>query len=291
MKKIFNGEKFGLLTHHDLDGAGCAVLAKYVFGDQIKTVKSTGYHKIIQQAQKIDSENLLITDISLSQEQIDAMADIAQNVILIDHHETSLAQTYPEHWTVHINMKACGCKLTYLWLRALGYDYFPAETAEFVELVNDFDMWHLKHPESILLNNLFWERNFFGFVKDLASFNITEEMLQKGQAIQDVKEAEIADFDNFLIDGILRVVVADDHISDISLFYTEQDHFVIIRKKGSCSLRSKLDMMPFFERLNAMGVSGGGHKHAGGCELAGTEYEDDPTPVIELFYNWIMENQ
>lgn len=289
MKKIFNGEPFAILTHHDLDGAGCAILIKDVFGSQVKTVKSTGYHKIIPQAQKANCKNLFITDISLNQEQIDALAEFVDNVILIDHHESSLNYNYPEHWKVMINMKACGTKLTYLYLKALGA-IFNNDCADFVSIVNDFDMWILDQHESKLMNNLFWNMNFFGFVKTFKNYEITEEHLDKGQALQDVKDAEIKGFTNYLINDILRVVVADDHISDISLFYTEQEHFAILRSKGSVSFRSVLDMGPFYDSLNAMGVPGGGHKHAGGCELSGTEFEDDPTPVLELFYNWIKEN-
>jgi oligoribonuclease NrnB/cAMP/cGMP phosphodiesterase (DHH superfamily) len=290
MKTIFNGEQFGVLTHHDLDGAGCAMLLRATFGKQIAAIKSTGYHKIVPVSSRFKVKNLFITDISLNQEQIDHIDSIMDNVILIDHHESSLLYTYPEHWKVMINMKACGTKLTYLFLKALG-GFYNGNVADFVEIVNDFDMWILEIDESKLMNNLFWDMNFFGFINALKEFEISEEMLNKGQALQDVKDAEIAEFHNYLIDDKIRVVVADDHISDISLFYTNEEHFVIIRKGGCLSFRSSLDMGPFFEELNKEGVSGGGHKHAGGAELKGTVHENDEMFVIETFYNFIKGSE
>jgi oligoribonuclease NrnB/cAMP/cGMP phosphodiesterase (DHH superfamily) len=290
MKKIFNGDQFGVLTHHDLDGAGSAMMFRDVFHKQVATIKSCGYHKIIPVSSKFKCKNLVITDISLNQEQIDHIDSIMDEVVWIDHHESSLAFKTPDHWKVMINMKACGTKLSYLYLKHLGA-MFTNDCADFVEIVNDFDMWILKIPESKLMNNLFWDMNFFGFINTFQNFEISEKMLQKAQALQDVKDAEIAEFSNYVIEGILRVVVADDHISDISLFYTNEKNFVIIRNGGCMSLRSEHDMQPFFEEINKQGITGGGHKHAGGCELKGTPHENDEMFLIEMFYNWLKEQE
>jgi oligoribonuclease NrnB/cAMP/cGMP phosphodiesterase (DHH superfamily) len=290
MKRIFKGDPFVVLTHHDLDGAGCAILLKDAFGDQIKSVKSTGYGKINKQADRANCKNLFITDLSLNQEQIDHIDSITDNVILIDHHESTLQFDFPDHWKVMLNMNACGTKLTYLYLKSLGVVY-EQEQKDFVDLVNDFDMWALEMEESKLLNNLFWDSTFWEFVKKFGNFVITEKDLQKGKELQDVKDAEIAEFHNYLIDDVLRVVVTDDHISDISEYYTNEEFFVIFRGKGLVSFRSTIDMSPFYDKMNALGVPAGGHKFAGGGELSGTEYEEDFLPIVETFYDFIKENK
>ena len=291
MKKIFNGEPFGVLTHHDLDGAGCAMLLKHCLYGQIIKIQTTGYSKIDKNSLKIKSENIFITDISLNQEQIDFINENFTNIILIDHHESSLQQTYPEHWDVNLSMKYCGTLLTYMYLKHKGYKEILTGCEEFVKSVNDFDLWILDRKDSIPLNDIFWILKFFPFMSNFQNFSWSPENWKKAKEFQAVKRAEIASFDNYLIEDVLRVVVCNKHISDISLFYTKEDYHVIIRNKGCLSFRSqKVELVEFYNKLNEFGISGGGHKLAGGCELKGTEYEGDEMFVIEQFYNFIKDN-
>jgi hypothetical protein len=287
MKKIFNDEEFAVLTHFDLDGAGSALMFKHACQKQIIMYKSVGYGKITKLLNSIECKNLVITDLSLTQEQVQIANSNFTNVIWIDHHETSIDIECPKHWIVHINTKACGTKLSYLYLKHLGYDMQIAK--DFVNCVNDYDMWILKDPDSVLLNNMFWDLKFFPFIENFENFEFSPKLREKAQQLQQVKEAEIAKFDNFLLDNVLRVIVANTHISDISLFYTKEDYHVIIRNKGAVSFRSKKDMTPFYNELEKLNIPSGGHKFAGGCELKGTEYEDNHMDVIEIFYNFVKE--
>ena len=277
MKKIFNGETFGILTHHDLDGAGSAMILKKCVPSQILKIQSTGYAKINSNSDKIKSNNLFITDISLNQDQITYINDNFSNVVLIDHHESSVGQTYPSHWDVNISMKYCGTLLTYMYFKHKGYADLLTGTDEFVK--------------SVQLNDIFWLLKFFPFMKNFENFSWSPENWKKAQEFQVVKQAEIAAFDNYPLEGLLRVVVCNKHISDVSLFYTKEDFHVIIRNEGCLSFRSrKVELLEFYERLNGFGISGGGHKLAGGCELKGTEYEGNEMFVIEEFFNFAKEN-
>ncbi len=139
---IFNGEPFMVLTHFDTDGAGGPILLKDIFGDQVIGVKPCGYGKITNLIERNVCDNVIITDLSLTQEQINRVNVLYKNVKWFDHHKTSLGLEYPKHWFCLIKTPVCATKLIYLWLGMLGYDV--TKFKEFVQAVNDYDveMWN-----------------------------------------------------------------------------------------------------------------------------------------------------
>ncbi len=300
MSKIFNGEPFVLLTHYDLDGVGCALLLEKVAQDQILNMTPTGYNSIEKNVKKFNNnKNLIITDFSPHQNIIDILNEKFENVIIIDHHLSSLEVDFPKHWKTYINMKASGTKLLYLYLKKLGYNL--EGTKQFVECVNDYDyvMWeNIDHfndekqrwMNAIYLNNIFWNLKFFPFNQKFKNFSWTPNLWKKAKDLQNIKEREISEFDNYLIDDFLRIVMAKNYISDISLFYTNEKHFVIMRNKNEMSFRSKFNLKSFYTQLNDIGIPAGGHKNAGGVNLKNTDYAGKEMEVIELFYNFLKEN-
>ena len=289
-KEIFNGEPFVVLVHSDLDGVGCAILLTNVYGKQITKIFNTGYNSIdkkIYNASLSNCKNILITDLSLEQEYIETVNVYFDNVIFIDHHATSKDIIYPDNWEVHINIKACATKLLHLFLTHKGCNLKEADG--FVRLVNDYDLWLHKDPNSILLNNIYWELKFNTFLKLFLAYDFPPDLFELALKIQKHKEEDIAEFENYIIDDDLMVIIADKHISDISLFYKNQKHFFIINKKGKISLRSPKNMLPFYKQLNDVGVKSGGHHNAGGAELKGTSHEQNNMYIIEMFYDFVTE--
>ena len=114
--KIFNNEPFKVITHYDLDGAGGPLLLKHCFGEQMMYPKTCGYGKLTGTIEKNSCKNLIITDLSPTQEQIQLIDELYENVIWFDHHDTSLEVSAPEHWKAFVYTKASATKLIYIWL-------------------------------------------------------------------------------------------------------------------------------------------------------------------------------
>lgn len=281
MKKIFNGEPFEIITHFDVDGAGGPLLIEHCYGKQVTKVYPCGYSKLDAALSK-KKHNVFISDLSLTQEQIDLANKNFDRVIWFDHHEMSLNLNYPEHWIVYIRTEACATKLIYLWLIFHGVDLSFAKA--FVDDVNDYDMWIHKSKSSIYLNNIFWDLMFWKFSKAFSKFKWDPLLWVRAKELQEEKLKEIATYETFELEGKLRVTFAKKHISDITLFYPKEKNHLIFRKNNAVSIRSETDLTKFYKQLNEKGIITGGHKLSGGIQ-----WDDDPIKLAELFYNFIED--
>lgn len=282
MKKIFNDEPFTIISHFDLDGCAAPMLFKHCYPKQIKKILYTGYGKLTKTIEKQSCNNLVITDLSLTQDQINVVNFLYEEVILIDHHASSENLKYPDHWKVHIHLKGCATLLAFHFLQHKGFDLSVAK--KFAEEVNNYDMWIDPSGTSKYLNNAFWILKPWEFREEFKNFKWKKSLFKRAKEFQISKEQEILAYENYTIDGILRVVVGDKYISDISLFFIEDNH-IVFRNKNLISLRSKFNMMPFYDQLLELHIEFGGHKNAGGGFFDG-----DPVELIELFLNFIKEN-
>jgi oligoribonuclease NrnB/cAMP/cGMP phosphodiesterase (DHH superfamily) len=153
-----------LFTHTDLDGIGCAILAKIAFGDEVD-VEYCNYNNINDiveafyntcQEDKIlkDTDKVYITDISVS----DELAKKIDNPFitgwwkLFDHHATAEHLNKYNWCTVRTDritfvepFKTCGTELFYEHLQQKGYISGSSKTLrEFVNFVRDYDTWAWK---------------------------------------------------------------------------------------------------------------------------------------------------
>jgi len=278
--QIFNSEKCISISHWDLDGVFSPILLKHCFGDQIKKVSPCGYGKLDAVIKKNACKNLIITDLSLTQKQIDDLDELYQEVIWIDHHLTSKGLDYPNHWTVMIDTRACATKLVYLWLQHIGYDLSVAK--EFVDATESYDMWRHDDPNGMILNNIFWDINFWKFMEAFKDFKWDPILMERAKEIEVEKHKAISEMETYVIEDILRVTIGSEYISDITLHYPEEKHQVIISGKNKLSIRSSNDLSEFYTILNDKGIEAGGHKNAGGVT-----YPGDSMEVIEEFYNFV----
>lgn len=137
-----------IFTHTDLDGVGCAVLAKYYNADI--EVEFCDYDNVNQKVSDFLDNNialgdLYITDISVS-EEIAQRLDDNTDFILLDHHPTALALNKYKCCTVKVEdektgLKTCGTELFYHWL--IEYEYIEKSKVldRFVEVIRDYDTW------------------------------------------------------------------------------------------------------------------------------------------------------
>jgi oligoribonuclease NrnB/cAMP/cGMP phosphodiesterase (DHH superfamily) len=138
-----------LFTHSDLDGAGCAVLFKIMYPDGEVTYCGSGnasdkMREMLRQGDIPDT--LVITDVSIDAamaEEIEVLIAKGVQVIMHDHHETSL-DLKGRKWA-NIDIRFCATALYFNSLRSANpriKDY-----TEFVRLVNIFDNYQVGQKE------------------------------------------------------------------------------------------------------------------------------------------------
>ena len=143
-----------LLTHKGcLDGCGCALLFLKNGGkkENIKYIAAGTLEKIILEDPLLDSNKfLLFADIGLNHDNEDAINKLEKrgNCIIIDHHKTS-ASLKKREWCIIDSDNggtACGTELLRRYLQLEDFDSKRIST-----IIDDYDRWQLKIPESMQL--------------------------------------------------------------------------------------------------------------------------------------------
>ena len=137
-----------IFTHTDLDGIGCAILAKLVHPSI--EVEYCDYDNVNQKVSDFLDDNiglgdLYITDISVSEEVAQRINDNT-DFILLDHHPTALGLNKYKWCTVKVEdkttgLKTCGTEMFYHWLVEYGYLNKSKVLDRFVEIIRDYDTW------------------------------------------------------------------------------------------------------------------------------------------------------
>ena len=152
-----------LITHNDLDGVGCGVVAKTMLDEPLDIIYSSNDDvddNIINAIGKIDLyKKILITDLSPRKEEtIDLMQLHTRKIKLLDHHKTALDLNAHSFANVQIYIDdhmTCGTELLYLYLSDLilnkykdnpmmFVNYSERRLRFFVELVRKYDTWEWK---------------------------------------------------------------------------------------------------------------------------------------------------
>jgi oligoribonuclease NrnB/cAMP/cGMP phosphodiesterase (DHH superfamily) len=158
--------KIKLFTHTDLDGVGCAVVGKVVFGDLVD-IEYVGYKNVDEKVSNFlkskESEAfdmIFITDISVNEDVADMLNSCDKRVYLLDHHSSAEwlnKYTWAFVAVEHNGRLQSGCNLFYDKLLAI--DLMPAidlgALAQFVEAVRKYDTYEwTKLPDSQLSKDL-----------------------------------------------------------------------------------------------------------------------------------------
>ena len=170
-------------THGDADGAGCAVVAKFLFPDAERKVTycqyGTGFDAIDinvmkflndVEAGKAKADFLLITDICPSPnvcERIEAMKDSFDRVLVQDHHGTT-AWASKYSWMEHeAENERSGAKMLFD-----EGGIFNQNMDDFVNAIDAYDRWQLESPHRKRgedLNLLYKFMGFDLFVKEFGN--------------------------------------------------------------------------------------------------------------------------
>lgn len=286
---------YKLLSHNDLDGVGCGILAKLAFGEDVK-VRYNSIGSLNREVQWfLENEEdlfLFITDLSVNEENEHRLEEYFQEngqVQLIDHHQTALS--FNDYKWGHVVVEDEEGKLTSA--TSLFYDYLVKHKLlspttiidEFVELVRQYDTWEWEKNQNETarrLNALFYLISIDDFEQTMI------ERLKKNEHFYfDEFEERILDMEENKMDRYIRrkrrelvqkkigelyvgVVFAESYHSELGnqlgKEYPHLDYIAILniggRRLGFRTIHDHIDVSEVAARFD-----GGGHAKAAGCTM------------------------
>ena len=285
-----------LFTHTDLDGVSCEILGRIAFGEDIDVVRC-GYGNIDDKVEEFinsdeEYDKLFITDISVKKELADALNNVSDKVILLDHHKTALwLNEYPfalvqvEDESVG---KMCGAYLFYEYLKKNHEEFNDTLALKlFIDYVRMYDTWEWKEKyDNIIpkrLNDLmyidgpneFIDKMVYRLGNNLFIFDDTD--LMKLQIEQTYINSYIAQKnetlminDNLFPGYTVGITFADKYISELGNklceLHPELDFVVLINMSTlAVSYRTVKDDLDLSDIAKRFG--GGGHPKASGSRF------------------------
>lgn len=285
-----------LFTHGaDLDGIGCAVLAKLAYGENI----NIGYFNYDEINNKVENylrtadanSELHITDISVNEDVADKIDCSEATVILLDHHATSTPLN-SRNWAVvrvvnEMNLMTCGTEMYYYWLCLKGHLNRTSTLDRFVEIVRDRDTWRwatLGEAGEICkkvndLFHIFGKEMFIDWCIKKINGGSFPNLSETEIVVLNLKQKEIDDyvkmkdkqlFKTSLCEKPCGIIFAEKYISEVGNkiceAHPELDFVVLINPAGFVSYRTVKDNVNVSEIAKTFG--GGGHPKAAGSQFS-----------------------
>ena len=285
-----------LFTHTDLDGVSCEILGRIAFGEDIDVVRC-GYGNIDDKVEEFINSNeeydkLFITDISVKKELADALNNVSDKIILLDHHKTALWLNEYPFALVQVEDKSvgkmCGAYLFYEYLKKNHEEFNDTLALKlFVKYVRMYDTWEWKEKyDNIIpkrLNDLmyidgpneFIDKMVYRLGNNLFIFDDTD--LMKLQIEQTYINSYIAQKDETLMvnddlfpEYTVGIIFADKYISELGNrlceLHPELDFVILINMSTlTISYRTVKDDLDLSDI--AKGFGGGGHPKASGSRF------------------------
>lgn len=251
------------ITHADMDGIASTIVLKNFYKKVITVPVTYQSEKAIEEALKKNAgqfDVIICTDFYPAN-TINTIRNTAPFLVL-DHHET--VQQYNDNQTIIINTSMCGAKLTYNFV---NHYKDISHLKEFIDIVNDWDMFILADVRSRFFNNIYWEMGAKWFARRFLSGNCTLYPEEK-QYLLDA-QAEFKDmYDNMEISDLMDdgVFFETDRFMNECVEALKKDGYkwFVIKNKNSLSVRADhVDLTKVFSILG----QGGGHVHAGGIPI------------------------
>jgi uncharacterized protein len=296
---------YKLLSHNDLDGVGCGILAKLAFGDKASVRYNSigGLNREVEwfldqvDEGKIKDTLLFVTDLSVNEEnekRLDEFFQAGGKLQLIDHHKTALHFNDYEWGRVIVETDEGLTSATSLLYEYLVENKLIEESdavREFVELVRQYDTWEWEennNQEAHRLNALFFLLSIDEFEEKMI-----ERLSKSERFFFDDFEQRILDMEDDKIGRYIRrkrrelvqmevddyfagIVFAESYHSELGNELGKDnphlDYIAIInmgsRRMGFRTIHDDVDVS---EVANDFG--GGGHAKASGCTLTEEAYQ------------------
>ena len=302
---------YKLLSHTDLDGVGCGILAKLAFGDRIKI----RYNSIASLNREVEwfleneerNTHLFITDLSVNEENEKRLEEFYQTggkVQLLDHHKTALH--FNEYEWGHVVVEdnegslASGTSLFYEYLIENELIQTSNAIDEFVELVRQYDTWEWEknnNQEAHRLNALFFLISIDEFEEKMVNRLQNSDHFffdEFEQKILDMEEDKVERYirrkrrelvQTSIGDYLAGIVYAESYHSELGnelgKEYPHLDYIAMLNMGGKrISLRTIHDHVDVSEVAGHYG--GGGHAKAAGCSLTNEAYNQFVTDTFHL---------
>lgn len=278
-------KKVKLVTHNDLDGVGCTIVANLMLRNKKIDVSYCTVENIEETLLDVISKigeykKVYITDLSVSKEFFTTVftPEIVDKIELIDHHKTALDLNVYKNVIVEVsrdNVLMCGTKLFY---ERLKEDYEDIEELDcFVECVRQWDTWDwykMNNPYPKDLSTLLSLKGISQFSKDIIykiqnkkwifntqDITILECENKRIKSYLESKEKQLIPLEN----TTLGVVFAEQYVSELGNYlaelHPEYDAIAIVGP-NAVSYRTVKD--DFDVSLIAKRYGGGGHQKAAG---------------------------
>ena len=284
-----------LFTHTDLDGIGCAILAKFVFGNV--DIEYCNYDYVDSKVKDYLNSELNyechITDISVSDELAYEIDGSEKKFQLLDHHSTALRLNKFKWCDVRVedektNLKTCGTEMYYHWLINNGYLNGDKTLNKFVELIRDWDTWRWSTlgEEGIIckqVNDLFHiygKDKFIDWCLAELFFGTFPKLYESDKLILEIKQKEIDDyveeknkqlFTSAMCGKICGFVFAEKYFSELGnrlcQMHPEIDFIAMINMNGYVSYRTIKDNIDLGNDVAQL-FGGGGHSKAAGSSFS-----------------------
>lgn len=168
-----------LVTHIDLDGVGCAVLAT-LYQDMLGVTKidmrDYGFEKDTELMQWYKSfPSVMFADLSMPESDAEAFSKSVPDVRYFDHHLSAEWLSHKEG-SVYSTEK-CGTRLMWEGLIKPNLKRYPPSVERFVHLVDTYDCWHEDSPdwhEAVSLNFLMYAKPYRNYDVDKTPYLQTE---------------------------------------------------------------------------------------------------------------------
>ncbi|GAB3061300.1 DHH family phosphoesterase [Virgibacillus ainsalahensis] len=302
---------YKLLSHNDLDGVGCGILAKLAFGKQVSVRYNSLSGLNTQVEWFLDNDNkdmsLFITDLSVNKEnekRIDAFYKDGGNVQLLDHHKTALAfNEYPwAYVAVEDDKERLNSATSLFYEYLIKHQHIEASdvTAEFVELVRQYDTWDWEKNDNQAARRL----NALFFLVSIEEFEekIIERLNTSDHFYFDEFEKKILNMEDGKIERYIRrkrrqlvqaeingycagIVYAESYHSELGnelgKEYPHLDYIAILNIGGKrLGFRTIHDHIDVSEIAGHFG--GGGHAKASGCSMTDEAFKQFVTNTFNL---------
>lgn len=282
-----SGRNF-IFTDADLDGIGCMMVAKWCKGEKTPFITTTVTNfredllRWLQKNKITNFDNIYVLDIDVSEH-----ADLLdhKNVVIIDHHECKYDVNYKNAKVICTPSCTSATKLTFQHFISVNPELkqqFTKQQIKFITLVDDYDSYTLKFPETVGLNIVLWSLTgdrvgkFYELFKDgFKQFNNEHRnMITIAQKkINDVLTSDnIFDARLKLGDNIYHVmsIFCDHNINEVAFealkrFNVDICIIVNLRTK-SVSFRKSPGCGVNLSKLAEI-CDGGGHQSAAGGKL------------------------
>lgn len=301
---------YTLLTHNDLDGIGCGILAKLAFGNDVH-VRYNSVSRLDKEVEKFLEKGerdqfLIITDLSVNEEnekKLEAYYQDGGKVQLLDHHKTALHFNDYDWGKVIVEQEdgklASATSLLYEYLADNGYLEEKPAIREFVELVRQYDTWEWEKNDNETahqLNALFFLVSIDEFEEKMLHRLMTDDHFSFTEFEEKILKMEDTKIERYIRRKKREIVQIEVDNRYAGVVYAESYHselgnelgkeyphldFIIILNMGSkrISYRTIHDDIDVSEIASQYG--GGGHAKASGSSLTVDAYN---LFVAETFY-------